>query len=170
MSLNTRLFFKINSLVGRNRVFDFFGKVGAEYVIIAMAGYFGAVILIQNWPDYITSFGKLLFTLCAWSFGWLINLGVGKIVREPRPHITYPKSKLLFSPLMSWKSFPSDHSMSAWLLVFMALVLQIPFAVLLLGAVWVSWGRVFAGVHYPLDVVGGISTAGLVTVLFYFLA
>jgi undecaprenyl-diphosphatase len=170
MSLNTRLFFKINSLVGRNKLLDFFGKIGAEYVILAMVGYFGASVLIQDWPDYFTSFGKLFFALCAWSLSWLINLILGKIVREPRPHITYPKSKLLFLPLMSWKSFPSDHGMSAWLIIFLAILLQLPYVwFLVLGALWVSWGRVFAGVHYPLDIVGGAGVAGVVTTFFYLL-
>ncbi len=171
MSLNTRLFFKINSLLGRSKVLDFFGKVGAEYMIIAMGGYFAASLFIYDWPDFMTSGGKLLFVGCAWSLGWLINVLIGKIVREPRPHITHPESKLLFSPLMSWKSFPSDHSMSAWLLVFSAISFQLPFIwLLVVGALWVSWGRVFVGVHYPLDIIGGATVAGVVSTLFYILA
>ncbi len=170
MSLNTRLFFKINSLVGRSAALDFFGKVGAEYVILAMGGYLAASILIENWPDRFTSFGQLLFIGCVWSLGWLIDMGIGKIVREPRPHVTYPQSKLLFTPLMSWKSFPSDHGMTAWLIFFAAILFHLPVAwPLALGALWVSWGRVYAGVHYPLDIVGGAVVAGLVSSLFYFL-
>jgi membrane-associated phospholipid phosphatase len=121
MSLNTRLFFKINALVGKSPALDFFGKVGAEYAVLVMGGYFTAAVFVQNWPDHVTSLGKLLFAACAWSLGWLFNLVIGKIVREPRPHITYPQSTLMFRPLQSWKSFPSDHGMTAWLMVFFSL-------------------------------------------------
>ena len=64
---------------------------------------------------------------------------------------------------MSWKSFPSDHAMSAWLFVWLAVALAVPgWPVLVVFALIVSWGRVFAGVHYPLDILGGCAVAGLV--------
>jgi undecaprenyl-diphosphatase len=84
--------------------------------------------------------------------------------------MTHPESKLLFTPLMSWKSFPSDHGMSAWLAVFFALLIGFPLVFpLVILALWVSWGRVYAGVHYPIDIFGGAAVAGFVIACFYFL-
>lgn len=170
MSLNTKLFFKINGLVGRSRTLDFFGTVGAEYAVIMIYFFLAAEIFVMNWPDFLPSFGLVVFLFVAWLIAWLINLVVGKIVREPRPHMTHPESKLLFTPLMSWKSFPSDHGMSAWLAVFFALLIGLPLVFpLVILALWVSWGRVYAGVHYPIDIFGGAAVAGFVIACFYFL-
>lgn len=167
MNFNVSLFFKINSLVGRNRWLDLFGKVGAEFVIIAMLGWYVASVFLgsKTSPVIWIRIGTFAF---AWVLGWLINILIGKIVKEPRPHVTYPESKLLFQPLMSWKSFPSDHAMSAFLMVFLAVLFGLPGVEGLLAmTLWVCWGRVYSGLHYPFDLVGGVVVAALMTVVCY---
>lgn len=170
MNFNVKLFQKINGFVGTNRWLDAFGRAGAEWVVIGMVGWFLTIDIWGYRSSWRGSIWPILFLGTAWALGWFLNIFIGLIVREPRPHITNPGSKLLFTPLMSWKSFPSDHAMSAWLIFFMALIFHLPWAWGLLPlALWVSWGRVFAGVHYPFDIVGGISVAGLVAILSYYL-
>ena len=52
----------------------------------------------------------------------------------------------------------------------MALVFQLPAAWWLAPlALWVSWGRVYAGLHYPFDIVGGAAVAGLVAMFSYYI-
>jgi undecaprenyl-diphosphatase len=98
--------------------------------------------------------------VAAWAVGWLINLLIGMSVREPRPYITNSQIKPLFHSLVSWKTFPSDHSMSAFLIFFMACIFHFGGAWALAPmALWVVWGRVYAGMHYPFDILGGISVA-----------
>ena len=164
-NFNVRLFFWVNNLVGKNLWLDAFGRAGAEFVILAMLGWYIAAIFIDRWPDKKMAIIQLVFSLMVWFLGWLLDMGIGYLVKESRPHITYPQSKLLFTPMMVWKSFPSDHAMLAWLLVFLAAVFNLPGVwPLLLLALWVSWGRGYAGVHYPFDIVGGMSVAGLLAV------
>lgn len=166
MNLNTRLFLKINSLVGKNRWFDAFGRAGAEWVIIAMGGWFLASIYISKLEIWLPIF----FSLGLWLVGIGISFGIGFLVREFRPRIEHPESRLLFAPISNWKSFPSDHSLSAWLVFFLALIFGLPGAWALLPmALWVGWGRVYAGLHYPLDVVGGICLAGVLAVVGYYI-
>lgn len=112
--------------------------------------------------------GYLLVALFAWLAGWCVNLLLASIVREPRPHTTHPASKLLFKPLATrWKSFPSDHALSAWLIFFIACFLGLPGAWIFLPlAIWVCWGRVYAGVHYPFDVFAGFVVALAVATVF----
>lgn len=156
---NLALFEKINGLVGRNKWLDAFGRAGAEFVVFAMLGWYAvsAWYLTDNWFGLIIFF---VYFASAWIFGWLIDLGVGLIVREQRPSVGEPMVKPLFLPLMKWKSFPSDHAMTAFLFFFLALFFGLPLAGgLLILALWVAWGRIYAGVHYPLDIVGGACVA-----------
>ena len=170
MNWNIKLFKKINRFVGTSPWLDAFGKAGAEWVIVAIVGWYVAADFIINSASKLAIFWPIAFLGLAWALGWLINTLIGLIVREPRPHATYPESKLLFTPLSSWKSFPSDHAMSAWLIFFMALLFNLPgVEALLFMAIWVSWGRVYAGVHYPFDAVGGAAVAALVAVTSYYL-
>ncbi len=160
MNWNTRLLLKINGLVGKNPWLDAFGRAGAEWVIIAMAAWYGVSVLVTRAPDWQFVFWPIAFFAGTWLVAWGLDLLVADIVREQRPAVKHAEVKLLFKPLMNWKSFPSDHAMSAWLIVFMAGMFNLPGVEgLALLAVWVSFGRVYAGVHYPLDILGGFSIA-----------
>ena len=166
MNWNTRWFFRVNKLVGTNLWLDAFGRAGAEWVVVAMVFWYVVSAWIGYAPDTHSASWAILFFGTAWALGWLLDVGIGVVVREPRPHVRYPESKLLFRPLMSWKSFPSDHAMTAWLIFFLALMFHLPFSWSLLPlALWVSWGRVYVGAHYPFDIVGGLAVAGFVAVL-----
>jgi len=167
MNANVRLFFKINELQAKkNRWWDAIGRAGAEWAIVAMVAWYGAATVIDQAQNNQVILVRFLTLGIAWICGWLINVGIGLLVKEPRPHVTYPESKLLFQPKMSWKSFPSDHAMSAWLIFFLSVVFALPgVEVLFFLALWVCWGRVYAGVHYPFDTIGGMLVAALVSMV-----
>lgn len=170
MDWNTRLFLKINNLVGKNKWADAFGRAGAEWAIFGMAAWFLVSLWLARMPDKKAIFIGVMILGSAWAMGIILSLLIGLIVKENRPHVKHPESRLLFYPLSNWKSFPSDHSFSAFLIFFLAILLNLPAAWALLPlALWVGWGRVYAGVHYPFDVVGGASLAALVTMIMYWL-
>lgn len=170
LDINTKVFLKINAPVGKSKLLDAFGRAGAEWVIIAMSGWYIAGVFIIGLPEKAKIFWPLAFFAAAWCVGWTIGLVMGISMREPRPYISYPQTRLLFQPLMSWKTFPSDHSMSAWLIVFMAYIFNLPGAWALAPmALWVVWGRVYAGLHYPLDVLGGMGVAVFAAALTYYM-
>lgn len=161
--LNATILIKINRLIGKNRWLDAFGRAGAEWVVLASAAWYatGVFMTRDSWPKI---FSPLIFLAGAWLVGLLFGFLVSLAVKEPRPYISQPNLKVLFRPLSNWKSFPSDHTMSAFLIFFIGLVFQLPAAWSLLPlAIWVAWGRLYAGVHYPLDILGGICMAGLLT-------
>lgn len=167
---NRIVFDKINSWQGKNRWLDAFGRAGAEWVIIAMCGWFMTAAGIVCWPDWRAALAPFFTFLGAWAFAWCVDIGIGLFVEEPRPGVTEPQSKQLFKPSMSWKSFPSDHAMSAFLLFFIAMIFGLPGAWALgVLALWVVFGRLYAGVHYPIDIIGGFFIAGLVAVWIKFL-
>lgn len=166
MNWNIKLFFKINALIGQNRWLDMFGRAGAEWAIFASVGWYIALVCVHG----LLNGSLILVYLVATFFAWLVGFGTswltGLIVNEVRPHATYPESNLLFKPMSTWKSFPSDHAMASFLLFFLALMFGYSGAwALLILALWVAWGRIYAGVHYPIDILGGMALAGLITAL-----
>lgn len=70
--------------------------------------------------------------------------------------------KTLVRPFQSWKSFPSDHAILVTLMVAAAHGFDAPaglFIFLLAGGILVAAARVYAGVHYPRDILGGVIIA-----------
>lgn len=158
MNFNISLFFKINALVGKNRFWDAFGRSGAEWVVLAIFGWIVSTICIVFLPDY-QAVAVYIGVFCgAFGVSWVLNRFIGYIVKQPRPYVVYSQTKVLLEPrpIFSNKTFPSDHVTIAFLAFFLAVFLNLPWSYNLLPlALWVAWGRVYAGVHYPIDVVGG---------------
>jgi len=162
MNLNTRIFFKINQFLGKSSVLDAFGRAGAEWAIIASLGWFITTIFVVLDPDWkLAILYSGFFGICI-LVTWGLNTVIGKIVKQPRPYIIYPQTKVLLNPrpIFSNKTFPSDHTTFAFLIFFVAVFLGLPWTFGLMGlALWVGWGRLYAGVHYPSDIFGGIFIA-----------
>lgn len=170
MHWNAKLYLYINKLSGKYRWLDLFSNAGAQWVIFGLVAWFGTDLFFTFLPSRkIVFLGAILFG-AMWGLGMFLSILIGLLVKEPRPYLKHPEARLLFHPLSAWKSFPSDHVFSAFLFCFMALVYGLPSAwAFLILALWVGWGRVYAGVHYPFDLIGGASLAGLMAVLAYYL-
>ncbi len=168
MNWNQRLFFKINSLVGKNRWADAFGRAGAEWVLIAMLGWYGSISFILNFGNKKLMWLPIITLSVCVILGWILSNIIGRFVQEVRPRMSFPEIKILFWPLSNWKSFPSDHTMVSLLIFLMALIFNLPTAWGLLPLVlWVAWGRVYSGVHYPADILGGATLAAVVSFFAY---
>lgn len=166
MNWNKKLFLKINTLVGRNRWLDAFGRAGGEWVIIGMGGWYLAISFILHYGNTYLMWLPIFTLACAELVGLFLSNVIGLIVKEVRPRLSFPEIKILFMPASSWKSFPSDHAMSAFLIFFIAIIFGFPTALGLLPlALWICWGRIYSGVHYPGDILGGITLAAFVSVL-----
>lgn len=77
---------------------------------------------------------------------------------EPRPFVTFN-----FSPLVNENanaSFPSRHATIASIIAFSYIFLKSKWApIFLASALLIGTSRVYLGVHYPLDILGGLITA-----------
>lgn len=95
---------------------------------------------------------------------------IGYIWHSPRPFAIGIGTQLV--PHAPNGSFPSDHLTFVWSIATALLLVRAtrPAGVALVAlAVAVAWGRIYVGVHWPLDMVGGVlvGTAGALAVHLY---
>ena len=92
----------------------------------------------------------------------LVSYGLRQWIDRQRPPLVYPEPKPLVHVPHSG-SFPSGHASIAFacatVLAWYAPRLAVPAFVL---AAAIAWSRVYVGVHWPLDVLGGAALGVLV--------
>lgn len=165
MNFNAALFFQIYNLSQKNFVLDQIMIFGANYLIFFV--YFLIIVLAVLGK----SKERKPFVLSILGLG--LALSLTKIIRifvqEPRPFITYPIAPLIPTiPIITLPligdiggvnslSFPSVHALIISTITFSYLYFKSSLTPwLLISLFWIGFARVFVGVHYPLDILGGI--------------
>jgi undecaprenyl-diphosphatase len=110
-----------------------------------------------------------ILCLAAWATSGIISTGAKQLVNRERPtRVAAAEARTPGEHLRSKKSFPSGHTVSAFALAFVIAprVRRRWRAVPWLLAAAVGFSRIYLGVHWPLDVVGGaaigVASAALV--------
>lgn len=84
----------------------------------------------------------------------LLIKGIHLFFYEPRPFINFHLSPLI--PHEEDASFPSRHTSIVSVIAFSYVYFKSKWApIFLLLAIWVGLARIYVGVHYPLDIIGG---------------
>lgn len=110
-------------------------------------------VIVTVWRGWLPALGSMVVA----GFGWLLIAGVKLVVAEPRPRSFFPELQ------EQALSYPSGH-------VTFVMALTVAVAAVFVGSRWrwplviflclltvvTGWSRLLLGVHYPLDVVGGV--------------
>lgn len=168
LSLDYHLFQTINSLTNRWQILDWVGIFFAKYLIWVIVAIFliwwlnlAKTKTSDNWPvegkRKWLIFGSVSLPAV---LSILINQLLAIIHFRDRPFLNLNIQKLV-EPF-SEKSFPSDHSAIAFAISMAVFFYNKKLSVILFFLSFlVSVGRIFAGVHYPLDIVAG-SMVGII--------
>jgi undecaprenyl-diphosphatase len=161
--LNIRLYEWIHAGAGHQPIVD------GIAIFFAQAGpYLLGVLFIFFW--FFSGERRkiaLLEATEAAALGLLINQFIGLFYFHPRPYMEGMGPPLI--PHGPETSFPSDHATLIFTAGFYLLKARgwaAPGILLLTLAILTAWGRVYSGVHFPLDMAGsmavGLASAGLI--------
>ncbi|HBU07531.1 MAG TPA: hypothetical protein DEB09_05640 [Candidatus Magasanikbacteria bacterium] len=170
LSWSQKLFLRINAEIGKRIWLDKIMKLVAHWLIYL---YFFIVLVwgvIVLTPVELKLFIKLLLTVVALSniIVWLLAV----VWRHPRPIEELPNVKEIVLPLQTFRSFPSIHTMMSFTFLFLTILSGIGILgiiIFFIISVIIATARVYVGVHYPRDIIGGIFFALFFSVIVFWL-
>ncbi|MBI2604138.1 MAG: phosphatase PAP2 family protein [Candidatus Harrisonbacteria bacterium] len=157
MPFDITFFRFLNSLAGANKAFDILVVFFASYAPYLIALAFAALIVLEpNWRKrlYDTAFVALTLLLAR----GLITVAIRFFYNRPRPFVALQGVTQLIAKDAGAPSFPSGHAVFFFAFVAAYYMLGAHSRwghVLLAGTILMGLARVVAGVHYPLDILGG---------------
>ena len=161
--MNKEIFLFINSFAGKNHFFDLFMIASAK-----ITPYLFILMLIYLW--FSNRKNESLFAGYSAILGVIISKSIGLIYFHPRPFMDKIGTLLIHHKADS--SFPSDHTtftMSIALMLLYFKSTRILGIVLTLLALLCGIARIYVGVHYPFDILGGILVGVIASLIIYLL-
>lgn len=153
---NVSLFFLIFNLNGQSRILDQLMIFGATYLIFFLI----LLVFILGLKGETKDKKAFLIILLGLPIAVLLVWGIHLFFIENRPFVTFN-----FTPLITTAtdaSFPSRHATISALIAFSYTYFKSKWApIFLLVMLFIGIARIFVGVHYPFDILGGFATAAI---------
>lgn len=156
MNWNNYLFQKIYSGIGRGSFMDAVALFFAEYFTYFLI--FGVIFWIFSKPTVKAKFRAFSFVFLSVliSRGILTEL-IRYFYKSERPFVALGFEPLVFD---GNPSFPSGHAALLFAMSFSIFFINRKLGIwFMISAILVSLARIYAGVHWPLDILGGIAVA-----------
>ena len=159
-SFNVTLFDKINGLAADHLVLNNFMIVVAKYGVFIIPVILVFLLIRKDYKNF-------LFVGLSIALALLVGYITKDLFYHPRPFAMGMGYDLVRDDNSS--SFPSNHTVAMFALATALLLInkRLVGAISLVVAILVGISRVYIGVHFPLDVLGGIVYGVTLTLLFY---
>lgn len=162
--MNESLFLFLNNFAGKSALLDAGIIFLAKYFIFILS--FGALIFVFKNKENI--FQKSLVIFGSVALAWLISQGINELYPIARPFIAFPDIVPLFTH-GDYDSFPSGHATFTFALAAGIFYYNKSLGLIFMcGALLVGASRVVAGVHWPVDIVGGLLIGVIVASMVHF--
>jgi undecaprenyl-diphosphatase len=149
------LYKTVNGLTGNSFADGAFKLLANDLATLLMALIALAFLVPWARERWERRSGAVLATAAA-GLALLVNQPISHFVDRARPFVTHPAHAHLLIARSPDPSFPSDHATGAFALAFgIWLYDRTLGTVLLVLAALLSFARVYAGTHYPGDIVAG---------------
>ncbi|MFJ9519123.1 phosphatase PAP2 family protein [Kitasatospora sp. NPDC101801] len=139
-----------------------------EYGLLLGLALIGVVAWLQarRRPDAPVAVAGLLWAPLAVALCELANLPISALVNRPRPFVDHPDLDVLVAGKEGTLSFVSDHSAMSMGLAIALYLVNRRLGLIAAGlALLQGFARLYVGVHYPTDVLGGYALAAAVVLL-----
>lgn len=148
-----------------DRVMEYVGEYGLLLALILLAVWCWWSVRRRGAEDAASSVAALVWAPLAAAIAVLVNVPIRGFVERPRPFNDHQGLEVLVSGKTDY-SFVSDHATIAMALGVGLFVANRKFGLIGIGlALLEGFCRVYMGVHYPTDVVGGFALGTAVALL-----
>ncbi|MFD4786074.1 phosphatase PAP2 family protein [Streptomyces sp. NPDC058459] len=148
-----------------DRMIEFVGEYGLPVAMVLLVLACWLTVRRKGGPDAVSSVSALVWAPLAAAVAVLVNVPIRGFVERPRPFLDHQGLRVLIAGKSDY-SFVSDHATITMALGVGLFVANRRFGVAGIAlALLEGFCRVFMGVHYPTDVVGGFALGTAVALL-----
>ena len=155
--MNHKLLLDINGLAGQNHFLDRIMVFCASYLIYVI---FVVAAICLGYLLYKRMWRETAYFMATLAVSFMVSRLAGLIYVDHRPFVDYHLTQLIAHA--TGNSFPSDHT-TAVAAIAVGLLYFTRFkrtgAIILVAAILIGFSRIYVGVHYPIDILGGILSA-----------
>ncbi|CCK29138.1 integral membrane protein [Streptomyces davaonensis JCM 4913] len=148
-----------------DRVVEFVGEYGLLIAMVLVVVWCWSSVRRKGGEDAASSVAALVWAPLAAALAVLVNVPIRGFVERPRPFLDHQGLEVLVSGKTDF-SFVSDHATITMAMGVGLFVANRKFGLVGIGlALLEGFCRIYMGVHYPTDVVGGFALGTAVTLL-----
>ena len=153
--LDIKIFYAINGLAGKSNFWDQVFVFFAEYAL----WIFGAVLVVYlfvNRKIFWTGLASVILSRA------IFTVIIRYLYPRPRPFLTLLNVRQLIEKNGAEPAFPSGHTAIVFSIAFTVYLFNKKMGVILIVAALIfTFARIYVGVHYPTDILGGIGVAAI---------